>query len=117
MPSKINCYFIIPVCGHFNYLYSLFFLMLLLVGGVSVLFDWQKYSFTTGFSKVFKKIITNLKMKLKSQLLFLVWIVNKLTRGTYMQKASCSKQSLATIVETLSINSRVAGKELETWWW
>ena len=34
-----------------------------------------------------------------------------LTRGTYMQKA---KQSPATIVETLSINSRVAGEGLET---
>ena len=34
-----------------------------------------------------------------------------------MQKASCSKLSLATIVETFNINSRVAGKGLETWWW
>ena len=34
---------------------GLFFLISLLVGGVSALFDWQKYSFTTGFAKSFSK--------------------------------------------------------------
>ena len=63
-----------------------------------------------GVPEVFLKIITNLKMKLKSQLLFLEWIVNKLTRGTYMQKASHAKLSLATIVKTLSITSKSSRK-------
>ena len=40
-------------------------------------------------------------------------ILQHLTRST-MQKASCANQSLATIVETVSINSRVAEKGLET---
>ena len=84
MLSKINCYFIIPVCAHFNC--TGFFLTSLLVGRVSVLFGRNTASLL-GLPEVFLKIITNLKMKLKSQLLFLVWIVNKLTRGTYMQQS------------------------------
>ena len=40
--------------------------------------------------------------------------VSLFTRNTYVQKASFLKQSLATIVETLSINSRVTGEGLET---
>ena len=44
-------------------------------------------------------------------------VANASTRGTYMQKASCAMLSLATIVETLSITSRVAEKGLETRWW
>ena len=89
--------------------------MSLLVGGVSACLIGKNT--VSLLNEIFLKIITNLKMKLKSRLLFPVWIVNKLTRGTYMQKASCSKQSLATIVETLSITSRAAGKGLKTWWW
>ena len=70
MPSKINCYFIILVC------YCLYRGFNVTVGGWSFsMFDWQKYSFTTEFAR---KIITNLKMKLKSRLLFPVWIVNRM---------------------------------------
>ena len=58
---------------------GLFFLISLLVGGVSALFDWQKYSFTTGFAKRFSKNYYKFKNEIKkSQLLFSVWIVNRM---------------------------------------
>ena len=40
--------------------------------------------------------------------------ISRAKKGKYMQKVLHAKQSLATIVETLSMSSRKAGKRLET---
>ena len=42
-----------------------FCLISLLVGGVSALFDWQKYSFTTGFTRRFSENYYKYKNKIK----------------------------------------------------
>ena len=62
MSSKINCYFIIPVCAHFN---CTGFFFNITVGGQGFSAVWQKYSFVTGFARSFSKNYYKFKNEIK----------------------------------------------------